>query len=84
MSILGVPNVRVLKPVHVDLERVIRMHVHVGNEEKMCDILSAPLFFDPPPPVGGWRILRTVSYLGSLNPPAYRTNWLFFVLETIL
>lgn len=36
MAILGVPDVRVLKPVHVDLELTVGVEVHVGNEE-MCD-----------------------------------------------
>ncbi len=33
MPILGVPDVGVLEPVHVHLEIVVRVHVHVGNEK---------------------------------------------------
>jgi hypothetical protein len=40
MAVLGVPNVGVLKPVHVDVETV-GVHVHVGNKE-MSDKPSAP------------------------------------------
>lgn len=36
MTILGVPNVRVLKPIHIHVELSVRVDVHVGNEEK-CD-----------------------------------------------
>jgi len=45
MAILGVPNVRVLEPIHVHLERVIGVEVHVGNEE-MCDEPSVPPSFE--------------------------------------
>ena len=40
MPVVGVPNIRVLKPIHVHIQPV-RIHVHVGNEE-MCDKLSIP------------------------------------------
>ena len=42
MAVLGVPNIRVLKPVHVHVELTVGIHVHVGNEE-MYDEPSAPL-----------------------------------------
>jgi hypothetical protein len=42
MAVLGVPDVRVLKPVHVHVEPVIRVHVHLGNKE-MHDEPSMPL-----------------------------------------
>ena len=42
MAILGVPDIVVLKPVHIHLELVIRVEVHIGNEE-MCDRPSDPL-----------------------------------------
>jgi hypothetical protein len=32
MAILGIPNVVVLEPVHIDVQAV-RVHVHVDNEE---------------------------------------------------
>lgn len=35
MAVIGIPNVGVLEPVHVDVEPV-GVDVHVGNEE-MCD-----------------------------------------------
>ena len=41
MAVLGIPNVRVLKPVHVHVKRTFRIHVHVGNKE-MCDEPSMP------------------------------------------
>lgn len=40
MAVVGVPNVPVLKPVHVDVE-AIGVDVHVGNEE-MRDEPSTP------------------------------------------
>lgn len=42
MAVLGVPNVGVLKPVHVHLELAVGVDVHVGNEET-CDEPSVPL-----------------------------------------
>ncbi|MCX6763788.1 MAG: hypothetical protein NTZ97_03615 [Candidatus Moranbacteria bacterium] len=41
MAILGTPDIVVLEPVDIDLELVIGVEVHVGNEE-MCDKPSAP------------------------------------------
>lgn len=41
IPVLGVPDVRVLKPVHVHLELAVRIDVHVGNEE-MCVGPSKP------------------------------------------
>ncbi|MBU3901274.1 hypothetical protein KKF25_01375 [Patescibacteria group bacterium] len=38
---LGVPDIGVLKPVDVHVERAIGVEVHVGNEE-MCDEPSMP------------------------------------------
>lgn len=32
MTILGVPNIGVLKPVHVNIETVVGIHVHVGDK----------------------------------------------------
>ena len=40
MAVVGVPDVPVLKLVHVDVQAV-RVHVHVGNEE-MSDKPSDP------------------------------------------
>ena len=41
MTVLGVPDIRVLKPVHVHLERVVRVHVHVGDEESVRRAIRA-------------------------------------------
>ena len=40
MTVLGVPNIGVLEPIHVDVE-TIGVDVHVGNEE-MSDEPSIP------------------------------------------
>jgi len=42
MTILGIPNVGVLKLIDVHVKLVIRVEVHVGNEE-MYDESSVPL-----------------------------------------
>ncbi len=41
MTILGIPNVRVLEPVDVYVELVTGVEVHVGNE-KICNEPSIP------------------------------------------
>jgi len=45
MSILGIPHVVVLKPVHVHLQPTIVVEVHVGNEE-LCTMSSVTPSFD--------------------------------------
>ena len=40
MEILGIPDVVVLEPVHIDVQTVA-VHVHVGNEE-LYDMSSVP------------------------------------------
>ncbi len=45
MPVVNVPDVGVLKPVHVDLEPAVRVDVHVGNEE-MCHGPSIPPSFE--------------------------------------
>ena len=42
MTILGIPNVGVLKLIDVHVKPVIGVEVHVGNEE-ICDEPSGPL-----------------------------------------
>lgn len=39
MTVHGVPEVRVLEPVHVDVEAV-RVHVHVGDENARLAIFT--------------------------------------------
>ena len=45
MAVLGVPNIGVLKLIDVDIERVIGVEVHIGNEE-MSDEPSMPPSFE--------------------------------------
>jgi hypothetical protein len=45
MTVLRVPQIVVLKPVHVHVERTIVVDVHVGNEE-MYTVPSLPPFLD--------------------------------------
>lgn len=45
MPVLGIPDVRVLKPVHIHVELAVRVHVDVGNEETR-DKPSAPPSFE--------------------------------------
>lgn len=33
MPVLSVPDVRVIKPVHVNVETAVGVHVHVGDEK---------------------------------------------------
>ena len=42
MTIIGIPDIRILEPVDIHIELTIRVEVHVGNEE-MCDEPSMPL-----------------------------------------
>lgn len=39
MAILGVPDVVVLEPVDIHVQSVVRVEVHVGNEET-CHVPS--------------------------------------------
>lgn len=48
MAILGVPDIVVLEPVDVRIERAIRVEVHIGNEEA-CNKPSIPLSFEYSP-----------------------------------
>jgi len=41
MTILGIPNVGVLKLIDIHVKPVIEVEVHVGNEE-ICDEPSRP------------------------------------------
>ncbi len=41
IAILGIPNIIVLKPVHVHIEIAVRIEIHVSNEE-MCNKPSIP------------------------------------------
>ena len=56
MTILGVPNVGVLKLIDVHVELVIGVEVHVGNEE-MCDEPSRP-----PPLECSWGCILFGTY----------------------
>lgn len=43
MTVVGVPDIVVLEPVDVHVERVIGVEVHVGNENERRAILSTIL-----------------------------------------
>lgn len=58
MLVLGVPHIVVLKPVDVDLEPIVSVEVHVGNEES-CAMPSMPPSFD--------LLLKAVSRLNRIQ-----------------
>jgi hypothetical protein len=67
MAVLGVPDVRVLKLVHVDVEAV-GVHVHVGNENTRLTIFSHCLL----------ECSGKLYFIWSVkSSPVYRANWLF-------
>jgi len=45
MAILGVPDIGILKPVHVNIELIAGVDVHISNEE-MYDAPSLPPSFE--------------------------------------
>ncbi len=44
MAIVGIPDIVVLKPVDVDVQPVVGVHVHVGNEEMCHEPSKSPSF----------------------------------------
>jgi len=62
MMILGIPNIVVLEPVHVRLQRAISIDVHVGNEE-LCAMPSMSHFCHCGPTYGS-----AASYMGHPKP----------------
>lgn len=69
MTVLGVPDVRVLKLVHVHVERAIRVHVHVGDEESVRWAIRATARRI----LSGLYRIRDLEVLQSTAP----TGWLF-------
>lgn len=64
MAVLGVPDVVVLKPVHVHLERAVRVHIHVGNEENVRCAIRATV----PRMLSGLYRIRDLEVLQRTAP----------------
>jgi hypothetical protein len=76
MAVLSVPNIGVLKPVHIHVELAVRVDIHVGNEE-MCNRPSIPPSLDSP--TGELLGLNLIWNLEVLQPIA--PTGCFFILK---
>jgi len=76
MTVVGAPDVVVLKPVDVDVQPAVGVDVHVGNEE-ICHEPSLPPSFEYSP---DWIVFGTSKSASSQHQLAVFLFWKMFPL----